>query len=58
MIGDAEKEAEYVSKRLSSSRDDRCNQAKHDADALLRGSIGVRRANRVIEAIDDLKKIR
>jgi len=51
-------EKDYVSKRLSSSRDDRqCEDKKWD-DAILRGSIGTHKANEVIKMIDDYKSRR
>jgi len=51
-------ENDYVSKRLSSNRDDRqCGDKKY-ADARLRGSIGTHQANKVIKMIDAYKSQR
>lgn len=47
--------AQYAAQRLESRRDDRTSQEKLDADARLRGKLGERRANAIIEAVDNLK---
>ena len=50
--------AEYAHKRLSSDRDDRTSSDKRWDDARLRGSIGTKRANELIGAIDKIKMTR
>jgi hypothetical protein len=46
---------EYIATRLSSNRDDRCDDSKLNIDAELRGSLGRDRANKIIDAIDNIK---
>ena len=50
--------ADYVSKRLSYDRDDRTSKTKLWDDAKLRGSVGTKKANKIIKAIDDFKMYR
>lgn len=45
----------YAEKRLSTSRDDRCNRSKLNEDARLRGRLGTNTANKIIKAIDEIK---
>ena len=51
-------EGEYVSERLSTEKDDRCDEVKKSADAYLRGRIGTRKANEIIALVDGLKSRR
>ena len=46
---------EYITKRLSTNRDDRQELGKQSADVQLRGSIGETEAKKIIETIDSLK---
>lgn len=55
MFGKPDPAAAYAEKRLSTSRDDRCDRDKQWADAELRGKMGVNAGNRVIAMIDDYK---
>lgn len=48
----------YVSQRLSTGRDDRTDQQKQSSDAWLRGKLGTQQANKIIEAVDNLKSHR
>ena len=48
-------ESKYAVERLSDRRDDRQDRSKLMRDAELRGSLGVREANKVIAAIDRIK---
>ncbi len=50
-----DKVSAYASGRLKTRKDDRCSKEKLDSDARLRGSIGAKRANEIIKAIDGLK---
>ena len=47
--------AEYIGKRVSTGRDDRCSESKLRSDAELRGKLGVAQANRIIDMVDDGK---
>lgn len=58
MLCRPEPEAEYAAKRFSTRRDDRTDSDKWVDDATLRGKVGTKRANRVIEAIDEIKSVR
>ena len=49
------KEAEYINRRLETRKDDRCKENKLNLDARLRGSIGDKRANEIINMIDKYK---
>jgi hypothetical protein len=49
---------DYAQHRLGHRRDDRCTEAKQRADAELRGRLGPRRANEIIDAIDKIKSRR
>ncbi len=46
---------EYAGDRLRSGRDDRCDKSKLHNDAVLRGQVGARQANEIIDAIDKMK---
>jgi len=49
---------EYAKGRLSTSKDDRCDRAKKNEDAKLRGRLGIHRANKIIAKIDEIKSWR
>jgi len=51
----SEYESNYVANRLRSDRDDRCDDSKLTADAVLRGHLGTMKANALIKMIDDHK---
>ena len=48
-------EKEYVSRRLSRRGNDKGDRAKLNDDAMLRGKLGTRKANRLIAALDTYK---
>lgn len=49
---------DYITKRLSTNRDDRQELGKQRADAELRGSIGECEAKKIVDAIDKIKMVR
>jgi len=51
----SEYESNYVANRLRSDRDDRCDDSKLTADAVLRGHLGTMKANALIKMIDEHK---
>lgn len=48
--------SDYISTRLLNNKDDRETSTKLNMDAELRGSIGEREANRIIELVDKEKQ--
>ncbi len=54
----SEYESDYVAKRLRSDSDDRCDDDKLTADAMLRGHLGTHKANIIIKMIDEHKSRR
>lgn len=50
--------SEYINQRLQDNKDDRQSDSKLNADARLRGSIGSKEADKIINMIDNHKSMR
>ena len=48
----------YAEQRMGNRRDDRDTDSKHSLDAQLRGKLGATAANRIIDALDNIKSRR
>jgi hypothetical protein len=60
---DKNAQAEYLESRARSTRvsrdgDDRGSKSKRSADAWLRGKVGIKSGNRLIESVDESKRWR